>query len=112
MSSISPAPQGEVGQSHLSRHILVWGPRFGVSLWLQMQEEPTRGTRRFSLLLLLLRLKPNRTWSSHRRVHPTEESPALLTAGHDFGFCEPICPNLRSRLSYATIGLFERRDKS
>jgi hypothetical protein len=85
MSSISPAPQGEVGQSHLSRLIsrhtgleLVWGPRFGVSLRLQMQEEPTRGTRRFSLLLLLLRLRPNRAWSSLRRVHPMEESPAPL----------------------------------
>ena len=76
--------------------ILVWGPRFGVSLRLQMQEVSTRGTRRFSLLLLLLRLKSNRTWSSHRRVHPTEESPAplvviLRTNLSRFTVSTPVC---------------------
>jgi len=71
--------------------ILVRGPLFGVSLRLQMQEVSTRGTRRFSLLLLLLRLKSNRTWSSHRRVHPMEESPA------------PLVVILRTNLSRFTV---------
>jgi hypothetical protein len=71
--------------------ILVRGPRFGVSLRLQMQEEPTRGTRRFSLLLLLLRLRPNRAWSSLRRVHPMKESPA------------PLVVILRTNLSQFTV---------
>ena len=39
--------------SLITPSILVRGPMFGVSLRLQMQEEPMRGTRRFSLLLLL-----------------------------------------------------------
>jgi hypothetical protein len=75
MSSISSAPaQGEVGQSHLSRHTGSGSDVRGEPS-LQMQEEPTQGTRRFSLLLLLLRLRPNRAWSSLRRVHPMKESP-------------------------------------
>jgi hypothetical protein len=72
--------------------ILVWGPRFGVSLRLQMQEESMRGTRRFSLLLLLLRgPRPNRAWSSLRRVHPMKESPA------------PLVVILRTNLSQFTV---------
>ena len=72
--------------------ILVWGPRFGVSLRLQMQEVSTRGTRRFSLLLLLLRgPRPNRAWSSLRRVHPMKESPA------------PLVVILRTNLSQFTV---------
>ena len=50
-----------------------------------------RGTRRFSLLLLLLRLRPNRMWSSLRRVHPTEESSA------------PLVVILRTNLSQFTV---------
>jgi len=80
-----PSEDGEV------MNVLVWGPRFGVSLRLQMQEEPTRGTRRFSLLLLLLRLRPNRAWSSLRRVHPMKESPA------------PLVVILRTNLSQFTV---------
>ena len=71
--------------------ILVRGPLFGVSLRLQMQEEPMRGTRRFSLLLLLLRLRPNHTWSSLHRVHPLEVSPA------------PLVVILRTNLSQFTV---------
>ena len=75
---------------------------FGVSLRLQMQEVSTRGTRRFSLLLLLLRLKSNRTWSSLRRVHPMKESPAPLVV---------ILRTNLSQFTVSTIGLFEGRDK-
>jgi len=50
-----------------------------------------RGTRRFSLLLLLLRLRPNHTWSSLHRVHPLEVSPA------------PLVVILRTNLSRFTV---------
>ena len=56
-------------------------------LWIDGQ--PSRAA--YCRILLLLRLKPNRTWSSHRRVHPTEESPA------------PLVVILRTNLSQFTV---------
>ena len=80
MPSISSSPQEEVGQSHLSRHILVWGPRFGVSLRLQMQGGSRRlvGPQRLRLLLPLLRLSPNHTWFLRRSVRPSFRDSARL----------------------------------
>ena len=71
MPSISSSPQEEVGQSHLSRHVLVLGPRFGVSLQLQMQKGPRRlvGPQLLRLLLPLLRLSPSHTWLARRLTH-------------------------------------------
>ena len=51
--------------------ILVLGPRFGVSLRLQMQKGPRRlvGPQLLRLLLPLLRLSPSHTWLARRLTH-------------------------------------------
>ena len=60
--------------------ILVWGPRFGVSLRLQMQGGARHmvGPQRLRLLLPLLRLDPNHTWSLRRPVLPSFRDLARL----------------------------------
>ena len=60
--------------------ILVWGPRFGVSLRLQMQGGARHmvGPQRLRLLLPLLRLDPNHTWFLRRPVLPSFRDLARL----------------------------------